>query len=97
MRRVVANSYIKQDSVDEFLAVAKELVEKTNALDPGCISYALYQDTQDPLHYTMIEEWEDEESINRHMSSPHAADLIPKMTQFASRPGEVAIYKKAVG
>jgi quinol monooxygenase YgiN len=97
MLKVVANNYIKRESVDEFLTVVKELVEKTNALDRGCVSYALYQDTQDPLHYTMLEEWEDEDSINRHMQSPHASTLIPRMIEFSSKQGEVAIYKKAVG
>jgi quinol monooxygenase YgiN len=94
--KVVASNYIKAECVDEFLSVVKELVAKTNELDKGCVSYGLYQDTQDPLHYTMLEEWESEDCIGKHMQSVHATELIPRMVEFSSKPGDVAIYNEAV-
>lgn len=97
MIKIVASNYIKQESVNDFLAVAEEMIKKTNANDKGCISYALYRDTRDPLHFTMIEEWEDEEAINGHMQAPHFVELIPVMDGFASKPGELTTYVKAVG
>jgi quinol monooxygenase YgiN len=97
MIKVVANNHIKPERVGEFLEVVSVLVEKTNSLDKGCMSYALYQDTSDPYHYTMLEEWEDETAIENHMKSQHAQELIPKMIEFSSKSGEVTMYKKAVG
>jgi quinol monooxygenase YgiN len=97
MIKVVANNYVKQERVEEFLTNMKALVEKTNADDKGCISYALYKDTQDPLHFTMLEEWEDENAIQSHMRSPHFLKLIPTIDGCSARPAEVTMYVKAVG
>jgi quinol monooxygenase YgiN len=72
------------------------MIKKTNANDKGCISYELYKDTQDPLHFTMIEEWENEEAIQGHMKAPHFVELIPVMDGFSSKPGELTTYVKAV-
>ncbi|MDR1217574.1 MAG: antibiotic biosynthesis monooxygenase [Oscillospiraceae bacterium] len=97
MIRVVANNYIKQERMDEFLTTVKALVEKTNADDKGCRSYALYKDTQDPLHFTMLEEWDSEDAIKGHMSSPHFLELIPVIDDCSSKPANVTMYVKAVG
>jgi quinol monooxygenase YgiN len=95
--KVVANNYLLADKVEEYLAIAKELVAKTNELDKGCIGYDLYKDVADPLHYTMIEEWETQEALNAHMASEHFQRLIPGLGASAdnSKVGGITIYEKA--
>ncbi|MDR0839321.1 MAG: antibiotic biosynthesis monooxygenase [Oscillospiraceae bacterium] len=93
--KVVANDYIAADKVETYLALAKQIVAKTNANDKGCISYQLYSDINDPVHFAMIEEWEDQESLDAHMKSPHFVELIPQLGACSAKEGGIAIYKKA--
>jgi quinol monooxygenase YgiN len=96
MIKVVANNYIRADALDEYLALNREIVAKTNANDKGCISYALHQDANDPLHFAMIEEWEDQASIDAHMKSKHFVELIPKLGAAGdpSKEGGITFLKK---
>jgi quinol monooxygenase YgiN len=93
--RVVANNYIREDAVEQYLAITKELVEKTNALDKGCISYQLARDVGDPTHFAVIEEWEDQASLDAHMKAEHFTTLIPKLGAFGSgKEGGITLFER---
>lgn len=38
-------------------------------LEEGCISYSLYKDIESDNVYTIIEEWQDAESLNNHFQT----------------------------
>ena len=94
MIKVVAKQWIKEDKLEEYLALAKKLVEETNKTDTGCISYALHQDISDPLIITMLEEWEDQASIDKHLNSKHFLETAPKLDELCSKQVELNMYKK---
>ncbi|NLM83156.1 MAG: antibiotic biosynthesis monooxygenase [Clostridiales bacterium] len=91
---VVAVNYVKEGCLDEFLAIGRTLVEETNKNDAGCVSYGMYQDTQNPLVVTVLEQWESEEALQNHLNSRHFLDAIPKLHSLCDRPGSVSVYKK---
>ena len=93
MLQVFAMNFIKQECVEDYLAIAKVLVEKTNALDKGCIKYELCRDINDPLHFVMHEEWEDKNSLDMHMKSKHFLELAPKTREFTSKPSELYLVE----
>ena len=95
MIKVVANNYLKEECVDEFIRLAKIIVEKTNALDKGCISYQLYRNTENPLQLTMLEEWESMDAINAHMQADHFKEIIPQFDPLCSGEGEIVIFENA--
>jgi len=94
MVKVTAVNYIKEECVDTFLSIAKELVEKTNALDSGCIKYELCRAVNDPLRFTMIEEWETQEALNQHMKAKHFQEAVPKFGDLTSKPSEMTLLEK---
>ena len=94
MIKVTAVNYIKEECVDSFLAIAKELVEKTNSLDKGCIRYELCKDVNDPLRFVMLEEWEDQNSLDEHMKAKHFTDLVPKLGDLTAKPSELTLMEK---
>ena len=94
MVKVAANMYVAQENIDEFLKIAAELVEKTNNLDDGCIKYELCRDKDDALHFIMLEDWKDQESLDKHMKSEHFITLLPKMDAFRSQPSVLTILEK---
>ena len=44
MIKVVAENFIKSEKVEEFIVLAKQLVQDTRQNDAGCIRYELLQD-----------------------------------------------------
>jgi len=94
MIKVTAVNYLKPECVQDFLAITKELVEKTNALDKGCIKYELCRDLNDPLRFVMLEEWEDKPSLDEHMKAAHFVELVPKLGNMAAKPSELTMLEK---
>ena len=94
MVKVTAVNHVKAECVEEFLEVTRELVEKTNALDAGCIKYELCRDVKNPLRFVMLEEWENQKSLDEHMKAEHFVGLVPKLGEFASKPSELTLLEK---
>jgi len=93
--RVVANNYIREDAVEKFLEITKELVAKTNELDAGCISYQLARSVTDPTHFAVIEEWEDQASLDAHMKAAHFLELIPQLGALGNgKEGGIALFER---
>jgi quinol monooxygenase YgiN len=44
--------------------------------------------------YTIIEEWENGEFLQKHIASKHFTEIIPKIDLCSEKPGEMNIYKK---
>ena len=94
MIKVVAKQFVKEGKLQEFLSIAQHLVEETNKKDAGCLRYEMYEDISNPLVVTVIEEWEDQESLDKHMNSSHFLDLIPSIGELCEKPADIALYKK---
>jgi len=41
----------------------------------GCLQYDLHVARDDPDHLVMIERWQDDATLDRHMATPHFAAL----------------------
>ncbi|MDF2878572.1 MAG: hypothetical protein K0S30_1668 [Clostridia bacterium] len=78
-----------------FLTLAKNLVDET-VKESGCIHYGLYQDEKDCTILTMLEEWADKASLEKHMASAHFEEIVPQLSQLMSKSPELNIYKPAL-
>ncbi|PXV87711.1 quinol monooxygenase YgiN [Lachnotalea glycerini] len=94
MIKVVAKQVIKADKIEEFLQAAKQLVQDTNQKDAGCISYDLYQDVSNSQVLTIIEEWENKESLDQHMKAEHFQKAMVVFKDFTEGEGEINLYQK---
>lgn len=94
MIKIVAKHYLKKDKIDIFIALAKKLVAETQKGDAGCIHYDLFQDLKDPTILTIIEEWENQDSLDKHMEAKHFKEIVPQLGEFYEKPGEINLYQK---
>lgn len=62
---VVASFNCKEGKRGELLKHLPALVEAVQK-EPGCLKYECYQDTQNPLAFTMIEHWASQEALDVH-------------------------------
>ena len=88
MIRVVAKVLIKQDKVDAFVSAGKALVAASQQ-DAGNIGYTLNVSVENPLQYAIIENWQDQESLDAHMKQPHFLEGTAAIGECAD--GEMSI------
>ena len=93
MIRIVAKSVIKDDKIETYIKLAKELIEKSRQ-EQGCISYGLFQDINNPSIITFIEDWQDQKSIELHRNSEHFKRIVPLFADLRVSKGEVNLYKE---
>lgn len=70
---------------DEVVAAFETCIVQTHE-EPGCLTYALHRDNDDPDHIVLIERWQSQADLDAHLASPHVADLL----ETAGTPGLLA-------
>lgn len=91
--KVVAKNQVKPEKVQEFMGLCKNLIEKT-LKEEGCIEYGVYQELEKPEILTMLEEWEDESSLDQHIKSDHFREIFPLLSECLEKETEINIYRK---
>lgn len=79
MLKIVAKFIVKEDKVEEFKKHAEILAAETRK-EEGCISYQLLQNVDNSEMLFFVEEWKDQEAIDKHNNSKHFTELLPKLT-----------------
>ncbi len=88
MLGVVATIKVKPGMEKEFEAVAKELVAKVNASEPGCKLYALHHGEQ-PHTYVFMERYADQAAVEAHRATDYFKALGRKMGEYMEGRPEV--------
>ncbi len=57
--------------------------------DTGCVTYGFWADPHDPCRFRAYVEWDSEESIREHMTTPHAAAFIEALPKLGIRSTDV--------
>jgi quinol monooxygenase YgiN len=88
MLGVVATIKVKPGMEKDFELVAKELVAKVNANEPGCKLYAFHR-AEAPHTYVFMERYVDQAAIEAHRATDHFKTLGRKMGEFMDGRAEV--------
>ena len=83
MITIVARGRAKEGMLEQYKVKAKEM-EAATQKEEGCISYKFFQDMEDPYEVAFIEQWEDQQSIDRHNQSEHFVRLVPQLKELRS-------------
>jgi quinol monooxygenase YgiN len=89
MLGVVATIKVKAGTGTQFEALAKELVAKVRANEPGCKLYALHR-AEAPDTYVFLERYADEAAAEAHRKTEHFRSIGRKMGEFMAGPPEIA-------
>lgn len=90
MIKVIAKIIVKPDMIDTLKNIVPGLIAETRK-ESGCISYQLFQDLNNINVFAMIEEWENQETLNKHMNSKHFQEAIPKIAAIQEKDMEVNV------
>jgi quinol monooxygenase YgiN len=60
------NIKVKNDCIQKALAALTEIDRKANTHE-GVISFMWFQHIDEPLRFTLIEQWQDQDALDRHV------------------------------
>ncbi|HEV8439750.1 MAG TPA: putative quinol monooxygenase [Methylomirabilota bacterium] len=92
MLGIVATLKVKPGMEQAFEAVAKELVAKVNANEPGCTLYALHrplESGQGPSTYVFMERYVDQAAVDAHRATDYFKALGRRMGEYMDGRPEV--------
>jgi quinol monooxygenase YgiN len=61
-----------------FIEIATEMCRHSRE-DEGCSGYRVYADLEQDDHYVFIEEWADEDALQKHFAQPHTAAFMAEL------------------
>lgn len=79
---------------EEAIEAARAVMAETRK-EPGCRSYVLAADLEDPGRFVIFEEWESAEALRAHFGTPHMAAFQEAMGGFGVRDMQVQRYDVA--
>lgn len=88
MLGILATLKVKPGMEREFEAVAKELVAKVNASEPGCKLYALHRGEAAGT-YVFMERYVDQAAVDAHRTTDYFKALGRKMGEYMEGRPEV--------
>lgn len=69
----------------DFLTSVRALIEPTRVV-PGCIGCHLYTNFEDPNAFLLVEEWESQAALDRHLTSNACRMLVAAIELSAEPP-----------
>jgi quinol monooxygenase YgiN len=72
-----------------------QTVAAASRQEPGCISYRVYQDTENEHDFVFVEEWESDEALQRHFATSHVAEFLQAIRATLVAPPDVKFHSIA--
>ena len=91
MIKIIARRVVRAENIEQYEALARELVEKSQA-EAGNVSYTLNKRIADPQVHTFIEIWKDQAAIDAHNASEHFTRLVPQLGALVEQADPVELY-----
>jgi len=91
MVKTIARQVIKEDYIEQYQVLAKELVEETRK-EPGCIAYSTNQSLKDKRVHCFIEVFVDQAAADVHGASAHFKRIVPQFSAMFDEDEQVDQY-----
>ena len=91
MITVVAQFEVKPAELDKFLQHCDELIAETRK-ENGCLSYHLYQNTQQPNQDSFIELLQNQAVLDTHSASAHFTRIVPTLIEACEKAPVIQLY-----
>jgi quinol monooxygenase YgiN len=76
---------------DKIISKSRDLIKSTR-LEPGCISYNLYVNTEDDDILLVLEQWENLEILESHMQTEHFKAFGAAIEDILAKKLDITVY-----
>jgi len=91
---VTGRLHVPAANRERFLEVATTMCESSRE-EPGCIGYRVYQDLEQEDRYVFVEEWADDEALQRHFKQPHTGAFMGALAGLLGGPADALFHTVA--
>jgi quinol monooxygenase YgiN len=91
---VVGRVRTDPDKRDALVRVG-QAVAAASRVEPGCISYRLYEDTEIENEFVFLEEWDSDEVLQRHFTTSHIREFLEAIPATIVAPPDVKFHTVA--
>jgi quinol monooxygenase YgiN len=88
---VVGRVQTDADRRDALIQVG-QAVARASREEQGCISYRVYQDTELENEFVFVEEWENDEALQRHFATSHIREFMQAIPPTIVAPPDVKFH-----
>lgn len=85
MTIIIARISSIPDAAPQFREILQALVAPSRN-EPGCLSYELFQDAEQPGDFITVERWVDDSAADAHLATPHVAAAIAQASSLFGQP-----------
>jgi quinol monooxygenase YgiN len=89
---VVVGRVVTDTDRREALVRIGQKVAAASRQETGCVSYRVYQDTEQENEFVFVEEWESSEALQRHFATPHIAEFMQAIPATLIAPPDVKFH-----
>jgi len=89
---VLGSVTTSQGRLVEALALSHEHVARSRG-EPGCLSHAVHQDTENPQRLVFVEQWADRAALTRHFQVPASRAFVKALSALASEAPKLELYE----
>ena len=90
---VVVEENVKDGQVSAYVEYMREMIALTKQED-GNIAYDLYEAADGSGAIVMIELWESQEALDKHMDSEHFKKFVPAGDVYKNGPSNIRIFNR---
>ncbi|MEV6006037.1 putative quinol monooxygenase [Streptomyces sp. NPDC051976] len=88
---VVGRATAKPGRRDELERLLRAVIVPTHAEDE-CLHYSIHQSTTDPDTFVAVERWPGQESLERHLGTPHLKQLADVIGEVLVSPLDIQTF-----
>jgi quinol monooxygenase YgiN len=79
---------------ERFVEVATEMCRDSRG-EQGCIGYRVYADLEQVNRYVFVEEWADDEALQRHFGQEHTGSFLRALGGLLGEPADALFHTTA--
>ena len=79
------NMIVRPEGRRDLLETMRSMLEPAR-VERGCLSYHLYEDIENRDAFLLLEEWETQDDLERHISKDHQRQLLTLMDLLSEQP-----------
>jgi quinol monooxygenase YgiN len=91
---VTGRARVAADDRERFVEVSTTMCASSRE-EAGCRGYRVYADLEQQDRYVFVEEWDDEEALQRHFAQPHTATFMQALPPLLAEPADVMFHTTA--
>jgi quinol monooxygenase YgiN len=82
---------IAPENRERFKAVATEMCSRSRE-EAACRGYRVYADLEQEDRYVFVEEWADDDALQRHFAQPHTATFMGGLIPLLAEPADAVFH-----